>query len=314
MSHEKEIKMKKRGLVRGWIYVWVLAVCVMCGQKLYAQGGLAKIADNVFSYLDVKGASPANSFGANAGIVIGRNGIVVIDTLTSAREAKRLIRDIRAVSDKPIKFVINTHYHLDHAFGDSEFEKLGAVIIAHSNSKKDLEAYGEYTLKNVENYGLSEEEMEGTEIPRPVLTFNDRMGIDLGDQKIELLYPGPSHTSGSILVYLPDKKILFSGDLLFTNYHPFLGDGDIESWGRALDQIMMMDVTTIIPGHGPISSKKDIAEMKDYLLLFDRKAKEISSRSSDLGFIISEMKKALPPRRELDSLIPANIQMKYLKK
>ncbi len=305
--------MKKHSSIK-WLAVLVFIVYVVLCGNVFAAEKLTKIADNVYSYVDTKNSSPQNSFGANAGIIIGKDGIVVVDTLISSKEAKRFIRDIRAISKKPIKYVVNTHYHLDHTFGNADFKRLGAVIISHTNDSKNLKAHGETALKNAKNYGLSEEDMKGTKIAYPALTFNDRMEIDLGDQKLELIYIMPSHTDGSIMAYLPDKKILFAGDILFTNYHPFIGDGNIEEWVKALDYIMTMDVEKIIPGHGPISNKKDIEDMKNYLIIFDKKAKELSAKSSDVEYIVSEIKKVLPPRTELESLIQSNIQMKYLKK
>ncbi|MBI5205658.1 MAG: MBL fold metallo-hydrolase [Nitrospirae bacterium] len=303
----------KRLIVFG-IFVFVLISFFTFGQSAFAQSGLTKIADNVYSYVDVKGAAPQNSFGANAGIIIGKDGIVVIDTLISAKEAQRFINDIRKISDKPIKYVVNTHFHLDHTFGNSEFAKLGAIIIAQASDNENLQKSGEATLKNASAYGLSEKDMEGTKIAYPQLSFNDKLGIDLGEQKVELIYAGPSHTGGSILVYLPDKKILFAGDVLFTNYHPYIADGDIKSWGRVLDYIMKMDVATIIPGHGPVSTKKDVTDMKAYLIAFDKNAKKLSAKSKDGEYIFSEIKKILPVRAELEALIKANLQMKYLKK
>jgi glyoxylase-like metal-dependent hydrolase (beta-lactamase superfamily II) len=290
------------------------AASLILSYEALAQHGLTKIADNVYSYVDTKNSSPKNSFGANAGIIIGKDSIVVIDTLISSKEAKRFIKDIRAITKKPIKYIINTHYHLDHTFGNSEFAKLGAVIISHTNDNKNLKTHGETALKNAKNYRLSEQDMKGTKIAYPSLIFNDRMEIDLGGQKIELIYIGHSHTDGSILAYLPDKKVLFTGDILFTNYHPFIGDGNIEEWVKGLDYIMTMDVEKIIPGHGPISNKKDIEDMKNYLIAFDMKAKELAEKSNDVEYIVAEIKKSLPPRPEGDNLIPWNIQMKYLKK
>ena len=296
------------------ILAFALASSLMFSQKASAQQGLIKIADNVYSYVDTKNSSPQNSFGANAGIIIDRDGIIVIDTLVSAKEAKRFIKDIRAISKKPIKYVVNTHYHLDHTFGNSEFKKLGAVIVSHTNDSTNLKTRGEAALKNAKDYGLSEQDMKGTKITYPALTFNDRMEIDMGNQKIEMIFIGHSHTDGSILVYLPEKKILFAGDILFTNYHPFIVDGNIEEWVKALDYIMTMDVEKIIPGHGPISSKQDIEDMKNYLIAFDMKAKELAAKSNNVEYIVAEIKKSLPPRPEGDNLIPWNIQMKYLKK
>ena len=305
--------MKKFGFVSAW-FCLVLSVCVLISQQVCAADGLTKIADNVYSYVDTKGASPQNSFGANAGIIIGKEGIVVVDTLISAKEAKRFIQDIRKISDKPIKYVVNTHWHLDHTFGNSEFEGLVAIIISHAADKKNLMAGGEETLKNAKTYGLSEDDMAGTKIAYPELSFTDRMQIDLGDQAVDLIYIGPSHTSGSIVVFLPDKKIMFAGDVLFTGYHPYIADGDLGGWLKSLDAIMALDVVTIIPGHGPVSGKRDIKDMKDYLVTFDKKARELAAQSSDIKYITSEMKKALPRRAELESIIQSNIQIRYLKK
>jgi cyclase len=303
----------KMGYVSLWMFVFIFASLTLL-PAAFAEKGLTKIVDNVYSYVDVKKTSYANSFGANAGIIIGKEGIVVIDTLLSAKEAKRFIKDIRTVSKKPIKYVIDTHYHLDHAFGNSEFSKLGAVIVAHRNAMENLQKTGESTLKNYKDYGIPKKAMEGTKIALPRLTYDSKMTIDLGDQKIELIHPGSAHTNGDTIVVVPDKKVIFTGDVLFTNFHPFLAEGDLTSWAKVLDSILAMDVEKIIPGHGPLSVKKDIEEMKAYLVMFDMKAKELCSQSSDMKYVYAEMLKALPAREGGDWIVGANLQMRYLKK
>lgn len=275
---------------------------------------LTKIADNVYSYVGAKDASPANSFAANAGIVIGRDGILVVDTLISAKEGQRFLADIRKISDKPIKYVVNTHTHLDHAFGNCIFAKLGAILIAHDADRRLLEKIGETTLKNIGNYGLKPEEMAGTEIFLPSLTFSEKMTVDLGGETVELIRVAPSHTEGSVIVYLPAKKLLFSGDILFTDFHPYLADGDIPGWTRTLDALLAMDVEWIIPGHGPLSTKKDLREMKEYLLLFDAKARELAAGSQDADAISAELKKALPKRSLAEWMIGFNVKSRYLQK
>ena len=107
------------------------------------------------------------------------------------------------------------------------------------------------------------------------------MTINTGGQEIVLIHARHSHTDGDTLVYLPEKKVLFAGDILFTDYHPFLGEGNIDEWAKELDEIKSMDVEKIIPGHGPLSGKKDLEDMKEYILLFDQKAKELASQSDD---------------------------------
>jgi len=279
-----------------------------------AEQHLAKIADGIYSYLDTRNATPKNSFGANAGIIIGKEGVLVVDTLVSAKEAARFVKDIRSVSDRPIKYVVNTHAHLDHTFGNSEFAKTGAVIVAHQNCRKNLELNGEATLKRAKGYGLTDDDLAGTVIKLPSVTFTDRMEIDLGGLRVVLIYPGPTHTNESILVYVPEKRVLFAGDTLFTGYHPNIGDADLPGWIKTLDYMGSLAAETIIPGHGPVSGKNDLAAMKDYLIAFDAKAKELTASSNDIGFIVSELKKSLPQRPELDFLIGANVQARYLKK
>ncbi|MCK9377067.1 MAG: MBL fold metallo-hydrolase [Syntrophobacterales bacterium] len=306
--------MPRRSHLAAGLWLLLFTFCTGFGPGVLAQEGLKKIRENVYSYADVKKMAPQNSFGANAGIVIGRDGIVVIDTLMSAKEAQRFLKDIRAVSDKPIKFVINTHYHGDHTFGNAEFARLGATIIGHEKDKAMAEKYNPASLKNMRQRGFTEADIAGTTLAYPALSFSDRMDIDLGDQKMQLIYHGPSHSVDSILVYLPDKKVLFTGDILFTNYHAYMADGDLKGWLKALDYILALDVETIIPGHGPISSKKDIREMKDYLVAFDKQAKELCNQSRDVEYITAALKKALPPRAEGEGIIKMNLEMKYLKK
>jgi len=305
--------MKKRLMVSGKVIVSALLLLALCGGASAADT-LTQIAENVYAYVDTKNGSKDNSFGANAGIVIGEDGIVVVDTLISAREAKRFIRDIRAITNKPIRYVVNTHHHLDHSFGNCEFVRLGAVVIAQENDRKAMEKSAAETLKNIGNYGMTPEDMEGTTPAYPVLSYGDRMAIDIGGQRIELIHARHCHTGGDTLVWLPDRKILFTGDVLFTNYHPFLGEGNIEEWVKELDELQAMDVEKIIPGHGPLSGKKDLEGMKDYLLLFDRKAKDLASRSDDVQKIAAALRKVLPERPEGAWLIGPNVQMKYMKK
>jgi cyclase len=279
-----------------------------------ALADFSKIADNVYSYVGEKDASPAHSFAANAGIVIGRDGILVVDTLISAKEAQRFLADIRKISDKPIKYVVNTHTHLDHAFGNCVFAKQGAIVISHTADRRMLERVGADILKNIGNFGLKPEDVAGTEIVYPALAFSDRMQIDLGGETVELIRVAPSHTEGSIVVYLPARRLLFAGDILFTDFHPYLADSDIPGWTKTLDALLAMDVERVIPGHGPLSTKKDLQEMKEYLLLFDTKARELAAGSKDVDAMAAELKKVLPKRSLADWMIAFNLKSRYLQK
>lgn len=292
---------------------WLAALILLHATPVFAD--LTKIADNVYSYVGVANASPSNSFAANAGIIIGQDGILVVDTLVSAKEGERLLHDIRKVSDKPVKYVVNTHSHLDHAFGNCVFEKLGALIISHEADLVFLEKMGETTLKKAAAFGLTPEDMAGTRIAYPRVTFSERLTIDLGGETVELVHSAPSHTEGSTLVYLPAKKLLFSGDILFTDFHPFLADGDISGWTKTIDVMLGMNVEKIVPGHGSLSTKKDLWDMKWYLMLFDAKARELVSETrKDVDGIAAELKRILPERAQGDWMIAFNVKSRYIRK
>ena len=300
--------MKKPGSIL--LLTAVLLSYILVSQSAAAEG-LTRIADGVYSYVDEKNPVPARSFGANAGIIIGKEGIVVVDTMISSKEAERFISDIRAVSDKPIRYVVNTHEHLDHSLGNADFIKVGSVVVSHINCKKNAEAAASTILQKAKIYGLTDEMLQGTRVAVASLTFNDKMEIDLGDRKVELIYAGPSHTDGSIVVYVPDTKTLFAGDILFTNFHPNMRDADVKSWISVLDYISTMDAISIIPGHGPISTKKGVQEMKQYLMTFEKIGRELSANGKDANYIAAEILRTVPKRQFFEMFVAGNVAAKY---
>ncbi len=292
----------------------VLAVfCLFLCSHLAQAQGLIKITDRIYSYADTKDPSPSNSFGANAGIIIGDKGILVIDALASAQEARRFLDDIRKVSDKPIRYVVDTHSHFDHTFGNAEFAAMGAVIVAQDNCAENMQISSRQVIENPESYGMTKEEAGVVKIACPNVMFAEKTRLGLGGVNVDLLFIAPSHTRDSLIVYVPEEKTVFAGDILFTDYYPYMGDGDIQGWVKTLDHLMTMDADTIVPGHGPLSTKKDLADMKEYLLAFDTKARSLCATSGNLQEIAAEMKKSLPLRSRADFLIMGSIQAKYLK-
>jgi cyclase len=289
-------------------FLWIfLLVGVSC-----AADGLQKISDHVYAYAGAINPSPANSFGSNAGIVIGDKGILVVDTLGSTKEARKFIEDIKRISDKPVRYVVDTHSHFDHTFGNSEFAAIHAVIFAQASCPINMKKSLPLVIKNAKNYGITDEAAKAIKITYPDVTSPEMMRIDLGDVGVDILFMAPSHTDDSVMVFIPRDQVLFSGDVLFTDYYPYMGDGDILGWVKTLDFIKSVPVDKIIPGHGPVSSKKDVVEMKGFILDFDQKAKELCAKLNDIEAISAELKKSLPARSQADFLIKGSIQAKYL--
>ena len=278
----------------------------------YGKGDLVQLSDHVYSYVD-REESAANSYGANAGIVVGSKGVAVVDTLISAKEAQRFLQQIRAVTDKPILYTVNTHSHFDHSFGNGVFKDQGAVLISHEASDSSLRKQGPSVLAGIENFGLTAQDMVGTRLEYSDIVFQKHLRLDLGGIIVELIHVIDSHTQGSSLVYVPQEKIVFAGDILFTDFHPYMADGEAKEWNKALDFLADLGAEKIIPGHGPVSGRKDVLDMKVYLTRFDSLAGEMSSYEYSIDRTEEELKKVLPERSHGAWIIRANLQGKYYK-
>ena len=297
--------------------LFILAFFIAAPSSAQEVRSLQRLSDHVYAYVGVLNPSPsANSFGANTGVVVGADAVLVVDTLVSAKEAEKLRADVSKITNKPVKYVVNTHYHLDHAWGNSVFVKDGAVVIGHENSRLAAPR-SEYGLAHAGKFGLTPQDMEGTVLKFPTVTFQDTIRVDLGGGvAVELAFPGATHTNGSITAYVPSDRVLFTGDILFTKYHPYLGEGDIPSWTRVLTELEKTPAAIIVPGHGPLSTPADIKSMKVYLREFDARAKRLcgGKKQEDAPAIAAELLKQLPDqgRTGLEAMVESNLREKYL--
>ncbi len=275
---------------------------------------LKKITDSVFAYVGVPAGTPGNAFSANAGIVIGKDAVLVVDTLTSASEAEGLVADIQKITNKPIRYVVNTHSHLDHALGNSFFADMGVCIVSHVKCHDAIIADRGKILENPSMFGLPSDFWKDTRSVAPDMAFEHEMIIDLGDLAVKLIHSGmPSHTAGSVIVHVPAQNVLFAGDILFTDFHAYLGEGDFPGWEKTINSILAMNVRYIIPGHGPLSANKDLEDMKTYLSVFDKKATELSAVEKDVEKLTSAMLKVVPKCTNGDFIVPMNLKARYLK-
>jgi glyoxylase-like metal-dependent hydrolase (beta-lactamase superfamily II) len=277
---------------------------------------LQKVSDHVWSYANVSPMTPAQSFGANAGLVVGSKGAMVVDTLISAKEGKRLLADVRHITELPVLWVINTHYHLDHAWGNCIFEAKGAKIVGASPAIKLFMERGAYALAHVDQHGLTQEDVEGTTLAPATVAFTGTMAIDLGGVIVELRSLPHGHCPDNLVVWVAQDSVLFSGDLLFVGCHPFMGESDIQGWLADLDSIASLGAKKIIPGHGRLACTKDIEEMKAYIQTFDENAIKLAKgkHQDDATKLAQELRKRLPfqDRNELPQMLEYNLRMKYL--
>lgn len=188
---------------------------------------------------------------SNSGFIVGNDAVAVVDTGGSARVGRQLLAAIRAKTALPIKYVINTHMHPDHVFGNTAFKDEGPAFIGHAKLPRALAARGErYMAINKELLG---ESFEGTEIIPPTELVSDRREIDLGGRKLLLEAHPTAHTDNDLTVLDEKTGTIFLGDLLFSRHTPAL-DGSIRGWLALIDKLAARtDVKLAVPGHGPAS-------------------------------------------------------------
>jgi quinoprotein relay system zinc metallohydrolase 2 len=186
---------------------------------------------------------------ANAGFIVGRDAVAVVDTGGSARVGARLHAAVRSVTQLPIRYVINTHMHPDHVFGNAAFEADQPAFVGHHKLARGLSARAERYLA-INKEALGEEAFAGTKIVLPTLAISEPTTLDLGGRAIVLEPQKTAHTDNDLTIRDQASGTLFLGDLLFSEHVPTL-DGSILGWQAVLDALTRAPAQRVVPGHGP---------------------------------------------------------------
>jgi len=200
--------------------------------------------------------------GGNAGFVIGDDGVLVIDTFQDPRPAKTLLAEIRKLTPLPIRFVVNTHYHLDHVNGNDVFAAAGATIVAHRNVRAWMRTEN---IKMLDPPVTPEKKARVASLTLPTVVYDSHLDLFLGARRINVRYY-PGHTGGDSVVSIPDAHVVFCGDMLWKDHIPNLIDASTGPWVQSLDA-MPKDYgpSTWVPGHGGIASAQDVVTFRKYL-------------------------------------------------
>ncbi len=236
--------------------------------------GLHDLGNSVYAYLQ-----PDGSWGwSNAGLVTDGETALLIDTLYDLRLTQEMLDTMRRAvpAAASIDMVVNTHANGDHCYGNQLVAD--AEIIASARAAKEMldvppeqfamllkmaPQLGQLGAFLTRSFGAFD--FEHITLTLPKRTFEGRLDLKVGDKEAHLLEVGPAHTRGDTMVYIPADRVIFTGDILFIGGHPIMWAGPIDNWIKACDLILSLDVETIVPGHGPITDKAGVAEVKGYL-------------------------------------------------
>lgn len=191
----------------------------------------------------------------NNGWIVLEDYVLVIDA-TYPSGATTIVKRIQAVTDKPIRFAFDTHHHGDHAYGNQVLAAAGATPVAHTGVLEEMRRLETGHFGGApgrwEGEAKSRPEMHGGKLKPPTLLFPNALYFDDGKRRVELLHLGPGHTKGDAYAWIPSERILFTGDGAVNGPFNFVGDGDVKTWIRTLDEVRKLGARTVCPGHGPL--------------------------------------------------------------
>ena len=222
--------------------------------------------------------------GGNIGLSVGQDGVFLIDD-QYAPLTDKILKAVSAVSDKPVRFLINTHWHMDHTGGNENIGKSGAIIVAHDNVRTRL-VKGQF----MKTFNVTIPPAPPKALP--VITFAEGVTFHWNNETLEVLHPKSAHTDGDAVIYFKNANVVHAGDLFFNGVYPFIDagsggsmEGVIAGVNELLDRID--ENTKVIPGHGPLGDKSQLKTYRDMLVTVHERIKKLISEGKNIDEIVA---------------------------
>ena len=228
---------------------------------------VVEVSAGVFAYIQHDGSWCLN----NPAFVAAADQVIAIDACATERRTRLFREAIGRLSEQPVRTLVNTHAHLDHTFGNYLFAE-DAVIVGHTNCRAEI-LHDAPELPARARQMFPSVEWGAIEVVAPSLTFEDRLSLYAGELELELIYVSPAHTNTDVVVWLPERKVVIAGDIVFHRGTPFALMGSVAGWLEALDRLRALGAETIVPGHGPIAGPEVLDDVADYLRFVQQSAK-----------------------------------------
>jgi glyoxylase-like metal-dependent hydrolase (beta-lactamase superfamily II) len=267
--------------------------------------GLHQVADRTWAWLQ-----PDGGWGwSNAGLVADDEGSLLVDTLFDLKLTAAMLEGMRAAvpAAAHIGTVVNTHANGDHCFGNSLLAAEGAAIVTSTASAAEMDEVPATTLAGLVMAGdtlgpggafaqriFRAFDFEGIEPTPATQTFDGSLHLEAGTP-VELLEVGPAHTRGDVVVHLPDRGVVFTGDIVFNGGHPIVWS-DLQGWVRACDAVVALDPAVVVPGHGPLTDLGAVRFLRQYLLDVEGEARARYDRGLSAIEAARELHAAMPDR------------------
>jgi len=260
--------------------------------------GLHEMGEGTYAYLQ-----PDGGWGySNAGLVVGDGSSLLVDTLFDLRLTEAMLASMSPITKlAPISQLVNTHANGDHCYGNQlvrDAEIVASAATAHEMAEVPPammaalnKAPGD--VGDLFRRFFGDFQFDGIELVPPTRTFSGRLDLDVGGRHVELIEVGPAHTKGDTIAYVPDAKTVYTGDILFIGGAPIVWAGPLENWIAACDLIASLDVETVVPGHGPVTDKAGVAQVRDYLTFVLREAEGHRNAGVDAFDAAKEIAKSL---------------------